>query len=167
MPLLLQFIQQEKAQLSEEIGGKSGNDKLKDLITLLAPSEWQPFVTTTKQRFNQVDPDQSQDSVAQGKQGRRVLSYNLHTLLYIETKLAIDMCADDVYVHNEAPRGRKCRTVLMKTNFSCFVSLNMLLKGAPDLEDLQNILTRDLVLNEIKCDLLPAKERCILLQKEF
>ena len=51
--------------------------------------------------------------------------------------------------------------------FMFFVSLNMLLKQAPDLEDLQNIVTKDLVFKVIKCDLLPAKKRGILLQKEF
>ena len=67
------------------------------------------------------------------------------------------MCIDNVYVHNEAPRGGKSRTVLMKTN--CFMSLNMFLQKSPDLEDLQNILTEDLVSKGFKYDLLPAKER--------
>ena len=45
MPQLLQFIQQENAQLSEEIKRKSGNDDtFEDLISLLASSGFQKLM---------------------------------------------------------------------------------------------------------------------------
>jgi len=79
-------------------------------------------VKRAKQSLNQVDPDQSQEWLnGTGKKVRGIigitkmptalsrwaLSYNLRSHLANKTREVYDMCTDDVYVHNEATRGRK------------------------------------------------------------
>lgn len=129
-------------------------------------------VKRSLQKFNQVDPDQSQEWLnAVGKKGggivgitktssalsRWALSYNLRSHISMETRELYNLTrdSDEGLVHNESTNGRRkvdnqeeCRL------FETFVSLNVFVADAPDV--LQNIFTKDLATEEITDDLLQA-----------
>lgn len=130
-------------------------------------------VKRVKKSFNQVDPDQSQEWLnGTGKKGggiigitktptalsRWALSYNLRSHMASDTKKVYSMQTDDVYVHNEASRGRQRQDSADEDKlFGTFVALKMFSQEVPD--NLQNIASKDLASNEIEHDLLSAKEK--------
>ncbi|MES9880098.1 MAG: hypothetical protein ABW185_04375 [Sedimenticola sp.] len=130
-------------------------------------------VKGSDQRFNQVDPDHSQEWLnGTGKKGggivgitkttsalsRWALSYNLRALIATKTRALFMVGHDDQMIHNEATPARTTRdnedeskivTVLQR--FNVF---------APDmpLNSLQNIATKDLATDDIQESLLNAEK---------
>ena len=125
------------------------------------------------QRFNQVDPDQSQEWLnGTGKKGggiigitktptalsRWALSYNLRSHIANETREVYRISSEDSHSHNESTNSRKRRDNADEDNlFRAFQNLNMFSSELP--EDLQNIVTKDLATQEIANDLLEAEAK--------
>jgi hypothetical protein len=130
-------------------------------------------VKRTPHRFNQVDPDQSQEWLnAVGKKGggiigitktssalsRWALSYNLRSHLALETRAAFAVGSSDDIVHNETTRSRMKRDTKdedkLLTTLKCF---KLFSSDMP--HSLQNIATKDLVTEAIEADLLSAERK--------
>ena len=123
-------------------------------------------------KFNQVDPDQSQEWLnAVGKKGggiigitrtpsalaRWALSYNLRSQIASDTRAMYKMCLDDKLVHNEITKSRQMHDnevedalVSVLQRFGVFAPVES--------TALQNIATKDLATDSIQDALLNAQQ---------
>ena len=129
-------------------------------------------VKRSKLRFNQVDPDQSQEWLnATGKKGggitgitktpsalsRWALSYNFRAHIAADTREMYRLGLDDTMVHNEGTKGRQTRDDQdEKALLTTLTSFNLFTNEG---EELQNIATKDLATAEITNDLLNVTEK--------
>ncbi|KAL8561352.1 hypothetical protein ACOMHN_040430 [Nucella lapillus] len=130
-------------------------------------------VKRTPHRFNQVDPDQSQEWLnAVGKKGggiigitktssalsRWALSYNLRSHLALETRAAFAVGSSDDIVHNETTRSRMKQDT--KDEDKLLTTLKSFKLFSSDMpHSLQNIANKDLVTEAIEADLLSAERK--------
>ena len=130
-------------------------------------------VKRTNQRFNQVDPDQSQEwlnGIGKKRGGiigitktssalsRWALSYNLRSHLPNKTRAVYGLDYDDDYSHNESFKGRQTQDSRDEDSLlATLKSFNLFSDEARD--DLQNIATKDIVTKEIEDHLLGAHSK--------
>lgn len=130
-------------------------------------------IKRTPHRFNQVDPDQSQEWLnAVGKNGggiigitktpsalsRWTLFYNLRSHLALETRAVFAGGSDDDLVHNETTKSRMKQDT--KDEDSLVTTLESFTLFSSDLpHTLQNIANKDLVTEAIEADLLAAETK--------
>jgi len=130
-------------------------------------------VKRTNQRFNQVDPDQSQEwlnGIGKKRSGiigitktssalsRWALSYNLRSHLSNETRAVYGLDYDDDYSHNESFKGRQTQDSRDEDSLlAALKSFSLFSNEACD--DLQNTATKDIATKEIEDNLLGAHSK--------
>ena len=130
-------------------------------------------VKRTTQKFNQVDPDQSQEwlnGIGKKRGGiigitktssalsRWALSYNLRSHLANKTRGVYHLDSYDEYSHNESGKGRQTQDNHDEDNLlTTLKSFKLFSDEACD--DLQNMATKDIVTKDIENDLLSAQSK--------
>ena len=124
-------------------------------------------------RFNQVDPDQSQEWLGCiGKKGggiigitrtnsalsRWALSFSLRSQLAYDTKIVFGLAGHDDHVHNETTKGRmKLDSRDEDALLSVLQSFGLFSDKLP--QTLQNIANKDLATQDVEEDLLTAAQK--------
>lgn len=129
-------------------------------------------VKETKGRFNQVDPDHSQEWLnATGKKGggivgitktpsalnRWALSYNLRAQIAAQTRELLHCPHQDEYIHNESTFSRKKRDELDEGKLVDTFRRFELFSSNTATSSLQNVANKDLATTEIAQSLLNAE----------
>ena len=139
-------------------------------------------VKRTSLKFNQVDPDESQEWLnGIGKKGggiigitktstvsRWALVYNMRSHIALETRALYGVSRMDNLVHNESTKGRiKLDNQDEDRLYNILVSFGMLKNVDAQVQSLQNIATKDVVTQEIERDLLNASSDGLKQLKQF